>query len=66
MRDKFRLFDVQDRILYAWRRFPDMRLGQLLIAAVTEEGDSADDTMSRLFNMECEDIARRVERLCFK
>lgn len=52
MRDPKRINVALERIRAVWERYPDMRLGQLLLSGVPEES---------LFNMECSEILNRME-----
>jgi len=52
MRDPDRIPLILQRIEQVWERYPDLRLGQLLLNIESEEG---------LFYIEDEELARRIE-----
>jgi uncharacterized protein YihD (DUF1040 family) len=52
MRPAERIPDVLRRLEIAWKKFPDMRLGQLLLAAWGPEG---------LFNVEDQELVEAIE-----
>lgn len=56
MRDPNRIDDLLKRLADAWRKCPDMRLGQLMIAVT---GDIA----PTLGNVEDEELIRAIETL---
>ena len=53
-RDPSRIPALLERLHVVWQRHPDLRLGQLLLAGTPED---------RLFNAECDDIVRHLERV---
>ncbi len=53
MRSPFRIYDFVDKLVHAWIRYPDLRLGQLISNAL--HGCGTD-----LFYMEDEDLIKRV------
>ncbi len=56
MRDPDRINTVLERIRYIWLQDPDLRLGQLLMAAVGPK-----DPCSELFYIEEKDLMKRLE-----
>jgi hypothetical protein len=60
MRDPARIPKVLDAIRQIWEKHPDIRLGQLIVNAVFEEGD---DPSPRLFYMEDDQLVEQVKQL---
>ena len=61
-RDRSSRQRVYDAIEMAMCSMPDLRLGQLVVAALTTEHDTASDTLAELFYLEDTALARALSR----
>jgi len=56
MRDPKRIPEILKRLEVVWKKYPDLRLGQLLVNAVYDQTDSI------LFYIEDEKLIKKIEK----